>query len=376
MDEKKVFDGLPASIVTEALTRGETIARSIAESVDGWRTAASGLRAVMKGKQAIRRIGDEDYSQDPVYGIALNAVTETLPGHAIVCAAAFGVEGLSPREASQSVPRVSLYLDSSPVDSAAVIGAVAHERAVRMAVEIDRGIVLISGSLSGPLVSVLGTLVAALRAKEEAVAREFLVGLKETIPALETLLSPAGNGVVIRAGIAPPGNDRELMKLFGADPGVDEQVAMSFILEEGEFSVPLPVGNQSLDPVRNLPLADEKFAAVAGRLVSAAEDIFATYFRPYEWAPAIRIEIPGAVGKDAGAVGKLLSAIRGQFAAPKLSGPYPVHAAEAMARSLNGVTTALGRMSRAEILRILENDLGKLYPLMMATGPYSGEEND
>jgi len=375
MDEKNVFDGLPASIVDEALTRGETIARSIAESVDSWRAAASGLRAVMNEKQAIRLIGDEADSQDPVFGIAFNAVTEPLPGHAIVCAAAFGVEGLSRREAGQSAPRVSLYIDSSPVGSAAVIDAVAHERAVRMAVEIDSGIVLLSGSLSGPLVSVLGTLIPALRVKDEPVAREFLVGLKEAIPALETLLSPAGNGV-IRAGIAPPGNDRELMKLFGADPDCDERVAMSFILEEGEFTVPLPVGKKSLDPVRNLPLADEKFAAVAGRLVSAAENLFATYFRPYEWAPAIRIEMPGAVGKDVGAVGKLLAAIRGQFAAPRLTGPYPVHTAQTMARSLNGVTTALGRMSRAEILRILENDLGKLYPLMMATGPYSGEEHD
>ena len=80
------------------------------------------------------------------------------------------------------------------------------------------------------------------------------------------------------------------------------------MLEPGEFTKPLPVYLQDYHlPPRFCSQREAK------ELNDALRAVRVTYYRPFGWSPAIRVEMPGAIANSDTRLSKVLEGIYRQF---------------------------------------------------------------
>jgi len=113
--------------------------------------------------------------------------------------------------------------------------------------------------------------------------------------------------------------------------GVDGRTLATVILEPGEYTEPLPVYQN--DEPYHLPRAvcttDEE-----ARLNRTLREVQAVYFRPFGWAPAIRLEVSGSIANSLTRLSILFEGITRQLFSPAVLEPYPLFLADRMVKSL------------------------------------------
>lgn len=109
----------------------------------------------------------------------------------------------------------------------------------------------------------------------------------------------------------------------------DGRTLATLILEPGEYTCPLPVYTEDYHLPHKFCSANE-----GKRLNNALRGIRSTYYRPYAWGPAIRIELPSTIANSNTRLSKVLEGIYRQFFSPAVSEPYPLFLADRMVKSL------------------------------------------
>ena len=128
----------------------------------------------------------------------------------------------------------------------------------------------------------------------------------------------------------------ELMRYIqGLDvPPTDGKTLATIILEPDEYMAPLPIfifGEE--DREYHLP---ERFcpADVQASINRAVADLRVVFYRPYGWAPAVRLELPAPVAASTARLSMVLEGIKRQFFSPAVLEPYPLFLADRMVKSL------------------------------------------
>lgn len=143
----------------------------------------------------------------------------------------------------------------------------------------------------------------------------------------------------------------------------DDRTAMTMLLEPGEYTTPIEVGQTPRGKYNweklHISIAyhayPERDRALRGfeTALKYATDrrIHFTYYKPHEWSPAYRIELKQEAVEDREQLSKVLTAIRDQVVTPEIREPYPQYLADIMAKSVSGGMSAL----RAAVFHELGN---------------------
>jgi hypothetical protein len=107
--------------------------------------------------------------------------------------------------------------------------------------------------------------------------------------------------------------------------------------------------------VTGLPIKDEQFSAIRDRIVEAIKTCSVIYYRPHEWTPAFRIELPGKAAKDKAMTSSLLGTVRLQCASPGSRLPYPLKRAEDLTRQTSNALHTINEYSVSSALKHLSD---------------------
>ena len=114
----------------------------------------------------------------------------------------------------------------------------------------------------------------------------------------------------------------------------DGKTLATLILEPGEYTVPMPIYHFGEEDAEfHLPhsaCSPEDQNAVNRRL----EEMRVIFFRPFGWAPAIRLELPYPIAASPQRLSMVLHGIERQFFSPAVAEPYPLFLADRMVKSL------------------------------------------
>jgi hypothetical protein len=166
-------------------------------------------------------------------------------------------------------------------------------------------------------------------------------------------------------GMVKYDSSRELTEswLQGFECACDDRTAMTMLLEPGEYTTPLQVGQtprsrynwEKLHIViayKGYPERENARRAFESALKCATDrQIHFTYYKPHEWSPAYRVELKREAVEDREQLSKVLTAIRDQVVTPEIREPYPQYLADMMAKSVGSGMTAL----RAAVFHELGN---------------------
>ncbi len=347
------FTGLPSELVSELIASAGGIAAEL----------AAPLKSLFNDREPLRRLLSErslilsgNYPDDTAStcGIDMFSGSVTSSGSSIIGSAAFAVEGFSSGtdESHWATPRhaVVLRVEKPGENTEQLLRAVACELACELALSAPHDFILYNTSTIHLFQSVMESLVPAMNAKQSPSGMEFLKRLKGSLTAFGKIFM-ATNGNGIHAGILKSSRKKELSNALGLSLSIDDSIIMTALLKPGEATSPVPIASDELGKTAALPIKDEQFSAIRDRIVAAIRTCSVIYYRPHEWTPAFRIEIPGPAAADITNVSSLLSAIHNQCSFPGSRQPYPLKQVEDLAGSFSGMMTAFRDHTASLILK-------------------------
>lgn len=321
---------MPDALVRDLLMCAERLSESVLESVGSIVENRESLRTEANGLGIIRRKADLDVPREPsVVGIDGSYNVAKLAAVEVAACAALAVEGVvqeTRRHWEQPYHRFWAGVSPHGEDTTLLLRGIMVSQEVELAAIAPHDLVLLDGSFTS-LVIYVNQALSNLRSGANDAANELTRRREEGL--FEQLLELIQSN---RTVAVPKFTSRnEFRQLgFGDFPAVDGKTMATFMLEPGEYTSPL-----------NMNGADDRPFHISGlttgqnqNLDAAVRQLQVIYFRPYGWAPALRLEVPSSVATSNNRLSVLLEGISRQFFSPSVTEPFPLFMADRMVKSL------------------------------------------
>lgn len=330
------FSDLPDALVRDLLAEAEVVAQAVDLGMQELVAGRSQLREMAASQHMILRKADLDVPRDPtVVGIDGSYNVHHLTSTDICAAAALGVEGVIREERrhwEQPYHRFWAAADTHAME------ATQNLRGVMVAMELEliglapHDLVLMDGSFL--------SLVIYLNQGLSAVNGDLQVGRKLTelwrATGLESLLAVLGSSRVVAVPKFTSRNELARVGIASATH-FDARTLSTCFLQPGEYTSPLQIVTDLERPYHLAGLSN----AENTRLDQAVRQLQVVFYRPYGWAPAMRIECPPAITNSPSRLSMLLQGLQQQLFSPAVLEPYPLFLADRMVKSLGAGLEAI-----------------------------------
>ncbi|MBW1976000.1 MAG: DNA double-strand break repair nuclease NurA [Deltaproteobacteria bacterium] len=149
---------------------------------------------------------------------------------------------------------------------------------------------------------------------------------------------------------------------------------LTFLLNPGEFTK--PIGMEQPDQrwhlyTNHLPKEIQAHAdELAEIIIDNLEQVSIIYYKPHDWIPALRIEVPKVVSTNKHRLAIVLQGIKHQCATPSMLEPYPLYLAD---RTVKALSRAIPTFRQVTTQRISEKYKGNIGEIFMAMHGYRTE---
>ena len=333
----ETFADLPDALVRDLLAKAIPVAEGVSCNLKALRDARSRLCAEAQSHGLVCRKADLDVPREPsVVGVDGSYQVHRLTALDLCAAAAVAVEGTS-KEAARYWPEPyhSMWVEGIPhsVDTIGVLRGMMVSMEMTLASQAPHDLVLLDGSFSS-LIIYLNQALTKLDDCAKSLSDEFLNRWNSGIfVQLQGLLRSD------RTAAMPKFTSRnELLRGNMLTPPVivDGKTLATMILSPGEYTRPLPIHDENDPASQQVDHLPEKYCPKKDMddFRIALKGLHVTYFRPYGWLPALRIELPSSIASSNTRLSIVLEGVMRQFFSPAVIEPYPLFLADRMVKSL------------------------------------------
>jgi hypothetical protein len=359
------FAGLPSGFAGELLSRSKQVANDLFSPYREISAGRETFRHILREKNLLGKISAVE-NIPAACGIDWCFSPEMPPSSKFIYASAFAIDGLAPSGGAGqwNTPQHRLFYSArtQSAKSSPVLHALSLEFAAVLAASAPHEIVLANDSWALAFISVMGALKNAMEEKDSPEGKEFIRQFKPAIAAFSKIFNASASHW---AGIPRNSAKREIMAELNGSAGYDDATFFTIVLEPGEYAGPVPAGTGEVESISRLSIKDENFAAVRDGVVNSIRELRVVHFRPRQWTPAMRIEIPRPAADDPEILNRLLAGVQYQCRTPGMSRPYPLESASAMTRDLLKSAPAIRQTLAAQLTKTDRESMGDLFTLLM-----------
>ena len=377
--EETPFVDLPAALVEEVIQHTAEISDVLLDSFKRVKSAQDSFRKELLKKKLVMHDSSLGYPPLPTtcgtdgsYGI------ERLLTADFVAAAAVAVEGLTPPSEKRywEQPRHVTYIRSEAhhPDTATVVRAIMIGQELALANKAPHDLIMIDGSLTIPIIYFNQAINKAHETQELQCSKDFVESLADYLESYASVLKSERSDRNF-VGLAKYSTRREIGSELGWPQQYDDRGMLTFLLNSGEFTEPRPM-KQPEDPkwhlgTKGLPYEiRDKATELAEIIVESLEQLSIIYYRPHDWIPALRIEVPKVVSTNKHRLAIVLQGIKHQCATPSMLEPYPLYLAD---RTVKALSRAIPTFRQVTTQRISEKYKGNIGEIFMAMHGYRSE---
>jgi hypothetical protein len=335
------FADLPDALVRDLLAKAVPVAEGVAHSLSQLRHSQASMRNEAHKGSLIRRKADLDVSREPsVVGVDGSYQIHRLTAVDLCAAAAVAVEGTA-KEARRHWPEPyhEMWVECLPhaVDTVGVLRGLMVSMEINLARQAPHDLVFLDGSFAS-LVIYLNQAITNLIEASQVLGTEFLRRWDSGI--LTEFIGLLHSDRTVAVPKFTSRNELLTLQCIHAPVEVDGKTLATLILEPGEYTIPLPILEESekyhLSLAIELPGGRRQLCASSDidSMNSALHDLRVIFFRPYGWVPAIRLELPAEIASSNTRLSMVLEGIMRQFFSPAVIEPYPLFLADRMVKSL------------------------------------------
>jgi hypothetical protein len=336
VDVADTFSDLPDALVRDLLAQATPVAERVSTHLNRLREARGLIRERVQSEGLIARKADLDVPREPsVVGIDGSYQIHRLTALDLCAAASVAVEGTS-REARRhwQEPYHRMWVNSfqhSKKTTNTVRGLMISME-LELAAEAPHDLVLLDGSFIVLLIY-LNQGLTSFREAPIPLGEEFQRRWTEQ-RVLDRFLALIQSD---RTVAVPKYSGRNELVNFVRTydlPETDGKTLATVILEPDEYISPLPIfrfGDE--DTEYHLP-EEHCSRERQDQMNRHIENMRVVFYRPYGWAPAVRLELTGPIAASPGRLSMVLEGIKRQLFSPAVTEPYPLFLADRMVKSL------------------------------------------
>jgi len=367
--EERVFADLPASLVDDVISGTESVAQEILATYQALRADHATLRAQLESSGLLLHESSFDL---PVActtcGVDGSLAVERLLATDLVACAAVAVEGLTPPSETRhwEMPHHRCFLEAERhhEKTGTILRAVMMGLELQLAFDAPHDAVMFDGSLTLPVIYFNPALSSAAEARELKTSQRFIESALDSLYAYGQILQCARADRQF-VGMPKYTTHREIGEQLGWDEAHDDRGLLSSLLRPGELTKPqrLHQPNQEwhLNVLNVLGAKSGQAEELFDIARSALSRVHVFYYRPAEWLPALRVEVPAAVAQTPARLATVLAALKQQCAAPGMFEPYPFYMADRMVKSLARSVPTFRQVATQHIAESYGGDIGEVF---------------
>lgn len=330
------FSDLPDALVRDLLAQAIPVAEKVSNHLNTLWEARQPLRAQAQAGNFIRRKADLDVPREPsVVGIDGSYQIHRLTALDLCAAAAVAVEGTS-KEARRywQEPHHRMWVNSLEHSKNATntLRGLMISMELDLAADAPHDLVLLDGSFIVFLIYLNQGLTSFPGAP--ALLREEFKRRWEQQQVLDRFLLLLRSDRTVAVPKYSSRNELATHLNLQGLPETDGKTLATLILESDEFTSPLAIfhfGGE--DEEYHLP---ETYCPKARQeeMNQRLADMRVIFYRPYSWAPAVRLELTAPIATSQTRLSMVLEGIKRQIFSPAVTEPYPLFIADRMVKSL------------------------------------------
>ncbi|MEX0614230.1 MAG: DNA double-strand break repair nuclease NurA [Pirellulales bacterium] len=332
----EAFADLPDALVQDLLAKAVPVAEGVHKNLQGLRNAKTALRNEAERRDLIRRKAELDVPREPsVVGIDGSYQIHRLTSVDLCASASVAVEGTS-KEATRhwEKPHHRMWVECLE-HSKNVTNTL---RGLMISMELDlaarapHDLVLLDGSFIILLIY-LNQGLTSVNEAPQLLRSEFQRRWQDE-SILERFVALLASDRTVAVPKYSGRNELSSLLKEIRIPETDGKTLATLILCPGEYTTPVPIyhfGDE--DQEYHLPRAScpQQTQDLINRHLA---DMRVIFFRPFAWAPAIRLEVPKPIASGLPRLAMVLHGIERQLFNPAVIEPYPLFLADRMVKSL------------------------------------------
>ncbi len=350
-----LFADLPEALLEEMLSNYRALGKQLTASLEQIESLKTTMREGLKSRRLLASDSSIILSLANPTTCAVDGAyaIDSLISTDIATIAGVAVEGLTPHPTKETRHwqnprhRCSVLTVQHHESTFIIVGAIMLAMELELAVKAPHDVVLLDGSLLTPLIR-FNQAITKLPDVPHDLAKLFSERIAGALHDYREILAAMRTDRVF-AAVPKYTSRREIASILNLKNHEEDRALLSMVLESGEVVGPINL----LRPGESLNFIepDKNGAAVIGQeILSLIREVNVVYYRPSEYFPALRIEIPAAIAKNKSRLSVLLDAIRLQCNAPGLIEPYPLYMADRMVKHLGSASSVLRRAITLEMM--------------------------
>ncbi len=363
IEQHKSYAYLPEDLLLQMLEKTPATAKQLAETVECNDEQADRAKEILHKQGVIQICPEGEYTSSIMAADGANIIEHKTSAD-VLLALAVGVDGLSDKESTAWPVNARQYQQWQDVLQHHVANprlsqGIMFLMELSILAENDREIRIMDGS---HLTTIL-KLNSLLSAKgDEAADQSYVKSLSDflhenyqkIIPDIPDIIRSAfSNSAVI--GLTKYSSSREIIDTFLQELKIkaDDKVFMSMILNEGEYTKPLSVGQSKKDKAMweqihitcNLDIDGVDKDELDKHLEEAIDpfrttddhdsELYFCYYKPNAFSSAFRLEVKKDLARDKTRLEKYLRSLGKQIIAPDIREPYPQYLADIIAKNIS-----------------------------------------
>jgi len=359
------FAELPEALVEEMLSKSEMVGESLHVAFKEIQENKEKIRGQLQVENILKKDSEVGYPGIPTTcGVDGSYAIERLLATDFAACAAVAIEGLTPpsekRHWEKPHHRVLIHPEKHDPDTSTVIRGIMMEMELELAAKAPHDIVFLDGSLTTPLIFMNQAINKVLESDETVIGKSLVEGFGNFLDSYKIILEAARSDK-LWVSIPKYTTRRELGKKLKWPSHYDDRAILTTILSPGEFTTPIPL-DQPLQPWHlRLPFDDKELERLKDEMLSAIRRLYVIYYRPQNWAPALRIEIASSIATNNSQIAVLLQGLKYQCGTPGILEPYPLYMADRMVKHLGSAIPAFRQTATRRMAELYQGDIGEIF---------------
>jgi hypothetical protein len=330
------FSDLPDALVRDLLAQATPVAERVSTHLNRLRQARGDIRQRIQSEGLIARKSDLDVPREPsVVGIDGSYQVHRLTALDLCAAAAVAVEGTSKearRHWQEPYHRTWVNSFEHSKNATNTLRGLMISMELELAHEAPHDLVLLDGSFI-VFVIYLNQGLTSFREAPAPLREEFQRQWSEQ-HVLDRFLAL----IVSDRTVAIPkySGRNELGSFLKATdlPETDGKTLATIILEPDEYITPLPIFHFGGEDTEYHFPEEHCSRERQNQMNRSIENMRVVFYRPYGWAPAVRLELTAPIAASQVKLSMVLEGIKRQLFSPAVTEPYPLFLADRMVKSL------------------------------------------
>ena len=378
------FEELPEGLVEEMLSNSKEVSVNLLQKFKEIVEKRDEIRRTLDSSGDLKNYSEIDNAKTypTSAGVDGSYTMERMLSMDFACVAAVAVEGLTPpgpEKRNWPRPRYFSHIESirHNEDTSQVLRGISAGLELFLTAKAPHDVVFIDGSMKTPLIF-LNNATVKMQSIPGSLKEVFLNGknslnedrirfpnFNDLIAAYEEILTSQRTDKIY-AAIPKYTTKNELAEKLRLNQYEDRGL-LNFILKAGEYFGPLDsfsTGNPHLI-LDYMPEEFKTSESLRKKVKSIVEDLLPSvsiiYFRPSNYSPVFRVEIPKSVAYNNSRLRTLFEAMEIQSTSLSIMEPYPLYLADRMVKHLSTAVPAIRKSAFQEISENWSGDISDVY---------------